>query len=33
MLISVIVGVSYLPIKRQSEPAAPVPPDSIPANA
>jgi len=33
MLISVIVGFSYLPGRRQSKAAAPVSPNSVPANA
>jgi hypothetical protein len=31
MLIGVIVGLSYLPIRGRPEQAAPVPPDSLPA--
>jgi hypothetical protein len=31
MLISVIVGFSYLPGRRRSKEPAPVPPDSVPA--
>lgn len=31
MLISVIVGFSYLPNREQAKPAEAVPPDSVPA--
>jgi len=32
MLIGVIVGISYLPGRRQADAAAPIPPDSVPVN-
>jgi hypothetical protein len=31
MLISVFVAVSYIPIRTEAKPSAPVPPDSVPA--
>jgi hypothetical protein len=33
MLISVIVGLSHRPIRGRTEQVAPVPPDSLPADA